>query len=244
MNVTLTGTLPPAEEYSAFVAIKGTGVSLTVPVMYYVPNGSACLQCNLFPVYGAFGFDGIVGTVVPQAIAVKLTDDFGVPIAGAAVTYSASGGGSLLNSNSVTNAYGIAYTDAKLGPTPGDTTYTVTALGMSLQFDGLARVQPSIPANGVVNSASFSTAQPIAPGSYISIGNGTTPGTGLSDFTAFSTTARLPLAMEQFLPDGIFSNVIVTFDGVQGGVTAQSTSGATPLAATVGVIVPGHFDPM
>ncbi len=222
VNVTLAGTLPPSQEYSAFVAIKGSGVSLTVPVVYYIPNGLACNFCNLFPLYGGFGFDGVVGKVFTHAIAVKLTDDWGVPIAGASVTYSASGGGSLLNSDSVTNAYGIAYTDAKLGPTPGDTIYTVTAAGMSLTFDGLARVQPAISSSSIVNSASFSTTQPIAPGSYISIGNGSAPGTGLSDFTAFSTTARLPLAMEQILPDGLSSNVIVTFDSVPAGISVPA----------------------
>ena len=205
VNVALTGTLPPAEEYSAFVDVQGSGVSLTVPAMYLVPDGIAY---SLFPIGG--DFDGTVGAVCPQCLAIQLTDDYGVPIANSRVTFGATGGGSVQNAAARTNAYGIAYADGVLGSSPGDTIYTATAGGMSVTFDGFARVQPVIPANDVLNAESLDPKQAIAPGSYIAIGNGTAPATGLSDFTDASTTGRLPLSID---------GVIVSFDVPSAGIS-------------------------
>jgi minor extracellular serine protease Vpr len=205
VNVTLAGSLPAMEEYSAFVGIQGSGVSLTVPAMYLIPDGQ---PDNLLPISG--DFDGTVGSTCAQCLAIQLTDDFGVPIANSPVTFSATGGGSVQNASAKTNAYGIAYADAVLGRNPGDTTYTASAGGMMLTFDGFARLQPTIPANDVLNSISLSPTQPIAPGSYISIGNGTTPGTSLSDYTDASITGRLPLSID---------GVIVSFDVPSAGIS-------------------------
>jgi minor extracellular serine protease Vpr len=205
VNVTLSGTLPTMEEYSSVIAIQGSGVSLTVPYMYLIPDGS---PYSLFPVGG--DFDGTVGTTCPQCLAIQLTDDFGLPIANSPVVFGATGGGSVQNAAGKTNAYGIAYADGVLGRSPGDTTYTATAGGMSVTFDGFARVQPAIPANDVLNAESLSPTQAIAPGSYIAIGNGTNPATGLSDYTDASTTGRLPLSID---------GVIVTFDVPSAGIS-------------------------
>ncbi len=205
VSVTLTGTLPLPEEYSAFVAIQSSGVSLTVPAMYLIPDGQ---PYSLFPIGG--DFDGTVGSTCAQCLAIQLTDDFGVPIANSPVTFSATGGGSVQNATAKTNAYGIAYADGVLGRNPGDTTYTATAGGMSVTFDGFARVQPTIPASDVLNAASVDPAQPIAPGSYISIGSPSTPAKGLSDYTDASITGRLPLSID---------GVIVSFDVPSAGIS-------------------------
>lgn len=73
-----------------------------------------------------------------------------------------------------------------------------------------------IPASGVTNAASLDPAQPIAPGSYIAIGNGTNPGTALSDFTVFNTFQRLPLALDGCQPGCATS---VSFDVPAAGIS-------------------------
>ena len=190
VNVTLSGTLPSPGEFSAFVQIQGTGVSMLVPYMYIVPDG---VPANLFPYQGVF--DGLTGQAVdPSILAIKLTDDFGAPIANQPVTFTAPDGGSILNPQATTNQYGIATAQAVLGPQPGGGTsgyytYAVDVGGMEADFFGFARAQPTITA--VENAASLNTAAPVAPGSYI-----TNQGTGLSDYTDQTYTARLPLSID------------------------------------------------
>jgi minor extracellular serine protease Vpr len=223
VNVTLSGTLPPSNEYSAFVQIQGTGVSLVVPFMYIVPDGN---PYNLTPCggycSGAIDFDGLIGTTVgppeeacpapaycPGILAVLLTDDYGAPIPNSPVTFTATDGGSIQNAQATTNQYGIATAQAVLGPTPGggtegSYTYVVDAAGgLEVAFYGYARAQPTITA--VENAASLNTAAPIAPGSYITI-----LGTGLCDYTDQTYTARLPLSIDA---------CIVSFDVPSAGIS-------------------------
>ncbi len=204
VNVMLSGTLPAPSEYSAFVQIQGTGVSMLVPYMYIVPDG---IPYNLFPYAGSF--DGLTGQAVdPSILAIKLTDDYGAPIAGAAVTFTATDGGSIQNPQATTNQYGIATAQAVLGPQPGGGTggtytYAVDVGGMEADFFGFARAQPTITA--VENAASLNTAAPVAPGSYITI-----RGTGLCDYTDQTFTARLPLSID---------TCIVSFDVPSAGIS-------------------------
>jgi uncharacterized protein (TIGR03437 family) len=204
VNVTLSGTLPPSNEYSAFVQIQGAGVSLLVPYMYIVPDGN---PANLWPYEGSF--DGLTGEALdPSYLAIKLTDDYGAPIANAPVTFTATDGGAILNAQAATNQYGIATAQAVLGPTPGGGTdgyytYAVDVGGMEADFYGFARAQPTITA--VENAASLNTAAPVAPGSYITI-----LGTGLCDFTDQTYTARLPLSIDLS---------IVSFDVPSAGIS-------------------------
>ena len=80
------------------MTIKGTGVSLTVPYLYFVGGGSSA-DYNLQFV-GSGGFEAIVGQapydplnfVRPQSLAVRLTDGAGIPVSGQAVTWTARGG--------------------------------------------------------------------------------------------------------------------------------------------------------
>jgi uncharacterized protein (TIGR03437 family) len=227
VNVTLSGTLPAPSEYSAFVQILGTGVSMLVPYMYIVPDGN---PVNLSPCggycTGNLDFDGLAGEAVgvpagacpapgycPGILAVKLTDDYGAPIPNSPITFTAPDGGTILNAQATTNQYGIATAQAVLGPQPGggtqgSYTYVVDAAGgLEVGFYGLARAQPTITA--VENAASLNTAAPVAPGSYISI-----LGTALCDFIDQTYAARLPLSLES----------IVSFD-----------------VPSTGISVPGHL---
>jgi minor extracellular serine protease Vpr len=199
LNVTISGTLPPPNEYSAFVEIKGAGVDLRVPYMYIVPDRT---PANLFQVGG--GFDGLLGEAVDvRNLAVKLTDDFGAPIANSPVTFSAPDGGKILNPPAMTDQFGIATAQAVLGSSPGFYSYLVDAGGMELQFNGFARLAPAV--TSVENAASFDTTAPVAPGSYMSI-----LGANLSDFTDRTIFARLPLSID---------GVSVSFDVPAAGIS-------------------------
>jgi minor extracellular serine protease Vpr len=187
VTVTLGGSVPLAGSYSGAITLQASGVALRVPYLYLVGNGSAA---NIISLTGT-GFDGTVNGGIPDGvISFKLVDTFGVPVAGAAVTFTSHGGGTLLSPDSKTNVYGIAMAQPVLGSQPGNYSYSATAGGLTATFSGTARLQPKINANGIVNAASFDT-NPVAPGSYISIF-----GSGLSDTTGFTPSARLPLAID------------------------------------------------
>jgi uncharacterized protein (TIGR03437 family) len=202
VSVTLSGSVPPAGEYSGAVTIQGPGVSLRVPYLFLVGEGTS-LNANITPLIGDY-FDGTVNQGIPDGImAFKLTDYYGAPISGAAVLWTARNGATLQGSDTTTDAYGIAATLPILGSQPGAYSVTAAAGGLSHTFTGTARSQPTVPSNGIVDSASFSPA--IAPGSYISIF-----GTGLSDTTDGEHTAILPLAIDY---------VNVSFDVPSAGIS-------------------------
>ncbi len=200
VNVMLSGAVPAPNEYSALVQIQGTGVSLRVPYMYIVPDNQ---PGNLLQLGG--GFDGLVGSAQsPQNLAIKLVDDFGVPISGAAVTFSAPDGGQIQNAQATTDSYGIAIATPVLGSQAGQQyTYNADAGGMEIQFVGFARSQPTI--TSVANAGSFNATAPVAPGSYITL-----TGSNLCDFTDQTITARLPLQID---------DAFVSFDVPSAGIS-------------------------
>jgi len=194
ITVTLAGTQPLAGAYSGAITIQGGPIGLRIPYLYIAPNG---VSSNIIPMSGD-GFDGTVGQSIPDGfMAFKLVDTFGIPIVNTPVSWSAQGGGHLQSSDTRTNIYGVATAVPILGSTPTNYSFTATAGGLSYTFSGFARDQPTIPANGVTDGASFLNI-PVAPGSYITI-----KGSGLSDFTANAASVVLPVAL-QF--------VSVTFD--------------------------------
>ena len=199
VTVTLAGSVPAAGSYSGAVTIQGSGVSLRVPYLYLVGSGVAA---NIIQLTGS-NFDGTAGQGIPEGIiSFKLTDANGVPISGAPVTFTPRGGGTLLNADSTTDAYGIASAQPVLGSQPGSYSFTATAGGQRTTFSGFARQQPSI--TSAVNAASFEAGKPVAPGSYITLF-----GSGLSDFTDSAATVT-PLAID---------NVIVSFDVPSAGIS-------------------------
>jgi uncharacterized protein (TIGR03437 family) len=201
VNVSLRGSLPPAGSYSGVITLQGDGVSLRVPYLYLVGNGSAA---NLIPLTGA-SFDGTVGGAIPDGIiSFKLVDPYGVPVTGAPVRFTARGG-TIQNADSVTDQYGIAAAVPVLGPSPGDVLFTATAGGLRAQFSGFARPQPTIDDGGILDAANSSPSTAVAPGSYIVI-----TGSGLSDFTDYAESAILPLAIDQ---------AFVSFDVPSAGIS-------------------------
>jgi uncharacterized protein (TIGR03437 family) len=159
--------------------LQASGVSLHVPYLFLVGTGAVG---NFISLFGSP--DGTVGQDAGD-VAVKLTDSYGVPVAGSAVTFSVSPSGSVTlrsvagepsctsapSTSSVTcntDNYGVAYVDVLLGNTPiSSVSITAKATGYSQTFTGAIRVQPTISAGGVVDAAAGKT--PIAPGSYVSI---------------------------------------------------------------------------
>jgi uncharacterized protein (TIGR03437 family) len=214
-NVVLGGSVPKGGAYSGGVTLQGSGVSLRVPYLFLAGDGSSP---NFIPLFGSP--DGNVGQDAGD-VAVKIVDQWGVPVAGASVTYAVSPRGTVTlrsqagepacspasSTTSVTcptDAYGVAYADMLLGSTP-TSTVNVTASyggpgGFSNDFSGGIRAVPTISAGGVVDGGSFKT--PIAPGSYISIF-----GTNLCEYTDPVTGALAPYALPLTL-DG----VTVSFD--------------------------------
>jgi minor extracellular serine protease Vpr len=180
------GSFPTPGSYEGAVTLKGGSVSLRIPYLYLVPSQT---PFNIIPLIGA-QFDGNVNETIPEgAVAFKLIDRSGLPVAGAAVSFRVlAGGGSIDPAATMTDAYGIAAAVPVLGPSAGFQDFGASAGGLSLQFTGTARVKPAISNNGIVNGASFEQGIPVAPGSYISIF-----GTDLSD--AVDQVQQLPFPM-------------------------------------------------
>ncbi|HWB85209.1 MAG TPA: S8 family serine peptidase [Bryobacteraceae bacterium] len=222
VNVTLSGNIPKPGVYSGAITVQGSTVPLRIPYLFMVGDG---LPANAVPIFGN-GFEGRAGDDA-GAFALKVVDQFGVPVANSPVTFAISPKGSLtlqsvlgepacspassmLTASCTTDRYGIAYAEVILGPKPAYPTIDVEASGISVPVYGLIRQAPSISGNGIVDAAAGQA--PVAPGSYISI-----YGSKLSDPGYIDTSSFLPLPM--------------TLDGV-------TVSFDTPSAH---ISVPGHL---
>src|ERR1017187_6980554 len=90
--VKLAGTLPVAGSYEGFIVVTGpTGTStLRVPYQFLVGSG---VPADVFPIFGG-SFLGATGDT-NWLIAFRLSDAYGVPVAGAVQFKAVSGGGSI-----------------------------------------------------------------------------------------------------------------------------------------------------
>ncbi len=199
LTITLSGTVPAAGSYSGAITITGQNVSMRVPYLYLAASGVAA---NMVPIYGA-GYDGTVGDTT--YVAFKLVDANGLPVTSSPTKFTASSGARVVAVDSITDAYGIGEAEVLLGSSPGSYTITAAAGGQTYGFTASTRAVPAISLNGVLNAGSANVGTAVAPGSYISIF-----GSGLSDDTDSSTTARLPLAIDY---------VIVSFDVPSAGIS-------------------------
>jgi uncharacterized protein (TIGR03437 family) len=219
VTITPSGTVPGLSStgsvigsgpgfYTGSVTIQGTGVSLVVPYVYVVGDGTLA-ECPAMLAFGGDGFDGTVGQPIPDVFGeplFELVDDFGLPIPNVAVAWGASGpsGSFSVSGDPATNQYGIAGINAvTLGAQAGAYSFTATIplvnyctnppSSVSYTFSGNARVAPALRAsNPVENAASFDTT--VAPGSYVALF-----GSGLSDpgnTDVPSDATRLPLAID------------------------------------------------
>jgi uncharacterized protein (TIGR03437 family) len=211
VTLTLASSIPAASIYEGGILIQGAGVSLRVPYIYVVGDG----VMSDVPGYCCIS-DGIAGqNQGDDALLIRLIDDWGVPLAGYRVSFTvASGGGTIFDADTQTNAEGVAGAGVILGSYQGNQAFNVSlgARGVdgALPFTVWARPQPTIAA--VTNAASYAQG-PISPGSYITLW-----GSGLSDYTGQTTTAALPLAI-LFPQSAVNSNVDVSFDVPSAGIS-------------------------
>jgi uncharacterized protein (TIGR03437 family) len=199
LTVTLSGSVPSPGSYSGAVTITGQNVSMRVPYLYLATSGTAS---NIIPIYGN-DYDGTVNDTT--YIAFKLTDASGLPVTSTLIRFTASSGDRVVAADATTNNYGIGLAEVLLGSSPGTYMFTASAAGQTCTFTASARNVPAITAAGIVSAGSASAGTAVAPGSYIAI-----YGSALSDTTASSITARLPLAID---------SVNVSFDVPSAGIS-------------------------
>ena len=214
MSITLSGSVPASGLYSGAITISGGSVALRVPYLFLVGSGTAA---NFTPLLGDNN-DGTTGQVLPDgAVAFQVTDANGVPVSGAKVSFvvdSTSVPVTLSQVSTVTDVYGIAYATATAGTRAGS--YLVDGcLGtcsssntFEYTFSGNVRNAPVISASSITNSGLAAANGPVAPGSYVTI-----YGSGLSDTTDQTTTARLPTAIDY---------VNVSFDVPSAGISVPA----------------------
>jgi uncharacterized protein (TIGR03437 family) len=211
VTLTLPSSIPAANIYEGGIVIQGAGVALRVPYIYVVGDdvlgdipGICCIT------------DGIAGqNQGDDAILIRLIDDWGVPLAGYPISFTvASGGGTIFDADTVTNADGVAGAGVTLGPYMGNQEFDINlgARGVDgvLPLEVYGRPLPTITA--VSNAASLAQG-PVSPGSYITLW-----GSGLSDYTGQTATAALPLAL-LFPQSAVNSNVDVSFDVPSAGIS-------------------------
>lgn len=230
ITVTLSGSVPAVGEYSGAVQVSiGSSVALTIPYLFLVPGGSPhnVVLAPFGAIQGTPGADG--GTM-----AIQVVDQFGAPVTGTPVAFSASQGEVTLQSvdgepacspnkasttTCNTDNYGFAYTEVFLGSNPG--TATITAAVGTTSQSATAYILPvaTITPGQVLNNASFQTA--IAPGSIVAIKGANLMDMGLLLNTAqgydVATTSPFPLALDA---------VNVSFD-----VPSANISLAAPIVA-------------
>ncbi len=189
VTATLSGAVPAPGAYSGALTVQGPGVSLRVPYLYLVADGT---PANLIGLSG--GSDGTVGRPIPEGyLSFRAVDGYGLPVRGLPVTWrSNTWGAQLIEADDKTDNYGVSYARPVLGDMTGYYNFTAEAgtvpNRLTLTYSVYARPVPTI--SGVVNSASFEAGAPVAPGSYVSFF-----GSGLSDSTRVNKQSRLPLAM-------------------------------------------------
>jgi uncharacterized protein (TIGR03437 family) len=196
ITVRLAGAMPSPGAYEGELAVSGGAVPLRIPYLFIVPDGA---PFNAFALLSN-NFDGVVNRQVPGRLTFKVIDRFGAPVANAPVRYGVTlGGGRIIVANDRTDELGIAEApQALLGPELGEQEFSAQTGNLTVYFPGRARLLPAIRTDGVVNAASGTIGQGLAPGSYVSVF-----GRNLSDVTTVGKTLSLPLSL---------ANVSVSFD--------------------------------
>ncbi len=193
--VNFSGSMPAAGIYEGAIMVNGGSEVLHVPYVYIVGDG---IPAQFYSLYGDQE-TGTVGQTVPDGVsAFQVIDQYGVPVPNLSVTWTATNGGSVTAADTTTNMYGEALAQTILGTTPGvtyDFNVQVSGFPAASGFTGYdflvaARAVPTINTGGVVNAASFTIGNGIAPGSIISLF-----GTGLADTPGYASTNPLPISI-------------------------------------------------
>jgi minor extracellular serine protease Vpr len=216
VTVSLSGGVPAPGRYEGLITVTGGPTPLNVPYMFLVGDNT---PYDVIPVYGQY-FDGPINQQLPPGegpFIIRVIDRYGAPVSNASVAWADTTGDNgyivsgIQNTATTTDINGVAYATPNLGSTVGTQSFTATVNGMTVPFDGNARVTPAINPGGIVDAASgkFSA---VAPGSWISI-----YGTNLSDYTDNAFSVPFPLGIDY---------VAFSFDaGCASGTCAVSVPG-------------------
>jgi uncharacterized protein (TIGR03437 family) len=248
LTVTLSGAPTTAGEYSGSIALGSGGTH--IPFLVLVGAGNNCsLAANNCGALSTFApgpaipcpfpfpflegapdpapqcqypfLEGAPGADTGAQPYVHVTDQFGVPVAGASVTFTVAPSGVTLNSASghptcspsssstsivcPTDQFGWAWMDVALGSTVGQPAVTFVAAGQSGTFYANIQAPPAVTTGGVVDAADYTAT--LVPGSYAAI-----YGSALSDVAldTYCTTGACVYPIS-------FDDVSVSFDA--GGAT-------------------------
>lgn len=128
-------------------------------------------------------------------LAIRVIDQYGAAVPGAAVQWLATqGGGQVLSgaqyTNTATDVNGVAFATVVLGAAAGTQQFSATVKGLPVTFTGNARIAPAIAAGGIMDAASFTPGRAVAAGSIISIF-----GSHLADNAGSASQFPLPLGI-------------------------------------------------
>ena len=114
------------------VAVSGTTVFVVDAINDRVRKLTLQTPASL-TLSGGDNQSGVVGTLLPAALNVTVTDQSGIPVAGVTVTFAVTAGSATLNpASAVTGQDGIASTRVTLGATAGSITITATGSGLTV----------------------------------------------------------------------------------------------------------------
>jgi len=140
-------TAPTARDTLYVHAVTPNGVRDSTRVFVTAPPSSLTKT-------GGDGQSGIVGTRLPQVLAVRVNGSDGQPVPGASVAFTVTtGGGSVDSATATTDAQGIARTGAVLGTSVGQQSYTATVSGIpaavfTATATGIAPISTTLAAGG------------------------------------------------------------------------------------------------
>ncbi len=191
-------------------SVTATIGALSTTFTATVTAGSAANLARL----GAASQSDTIGGTLPALDSVKVTDQFGNPVAGTTVTWAIGGAGSLTPTSPTTNAQGIATATRVLGTAAGAATDTAKAAGL--------------------------TGSPVTFGVTTTAGQGATLIKGAGDAQTDTVAATLAIAYTDTVKDRAgnpVSGVTVTW-GVTGGgsITPTSITGANGVASATRVL--------
>lgn len=211
LTVTLSGSLPAAGEYSGSITF-GSGASLHIPFMLLVGAATPCtstVQCSIEPDFSPEYtiLEGPPGAALGPHAYLQVTDPYGVPVAGAPVTFTVTPSGSLTMSSAPsasghpacspasstttivcpTDQFGWAWMDVVLGSNASQPYVTYSAAGFTDYFYVNIQADPAITPGGVADAASYKTT--LAPGSYVAVFGSGFANSGFQDLFALQCPA-------------------------------------------------------
>jgi len=222
-QATTTWTLGPTVGVQTATATAGTLAAVT-----FLAKATAGAAANISKSAGD-AQSAAVNTSVAVNPAVKVTDAFGNPVAGVAVTFTVGTGGGLINAGATnTNAQGIATAGSwRLGSSVGANTLVATAGNLSTTFTATATVGAAANLTLTPN-----TAGQLLVGQTLTLTPRVTDAAGnvIANATVTYTTSNGAVAAVG--PTGVITAVGA------GNATITATSGVA--SASVAVTVVGH----